>query len=132
MNVELEEVRRYAAELKRLLIHYASQEPEAAMCLRELAPLIDDIIIGIARLPVKHVSCGWHFVEGGLRKYSDLEDAYAKFVFSAAGGDERKLHRFFQSLDADSKVAARMLSPDLTWREKLWSGWSRLTNRRKR
>lgn len=131
MAVDYAKTQQHAAELKRLLEHYAPQEREAAMCLHELQPLIDGVLSETATLPVSEVACGWHFHEGGLRKYSELESAYSSFAVAARGDDVKKMERLVHRLDNDPKYATRMLSPELTWWEKLWSGWSRLTRRRK-
>lgn len=129
MGIDNPKVRQYAIELRQLLEHYAAIEPEAAMIYRELLPLIDAVIDGTAQLPYAGVPCGWYFIEGKVAEFDDLANAYSAFAFNAKGRDAEKLHRFFTRLDTDPKFVARMQSPNLTWREKIWSGWSRLMGR---
>jgi hypothetical protein len=132
MAIDYAKAKHFAAELKRLLEHYAAEESEAATCLRELSPLIDGVIAGTATLPVSKVACSWHFHEGELRKYSELESAYSSFAVAVRGDDVEKMRRLVQRLDTDPKFSAQMLSPALTWREKIWSRWVRFTHRVKR
>jgi len=132
MSVDYANAQHSAAQLRRLLVYYASKDLEAAMCFRELSPLIDAILEGTAPLPVSDVRCGWHFHEGGLRKYEELEAAYSDFAFLVKGRDAEKLTRLFNRSDSDPKYAARLLSPELAWWENIWSCWSRLMDRLKR
>lgn len=132
MAIDYPKVRQNAIELKQLLKHYASIEPEAAMIQRELTPQIDAVIDGTAQLPYTNVPCGWYFIEGKVAAFDDLANAYSEFAFNAKGRDAEKLHRFFQRLNTDPKFAARMESPHLTWWEQVWSSWSRLKSRAKR
>jgi len=121
------ERRRYAKELKRLLEKYQHKETEAAMCLRELGPLIRGALDGSLKTP-QDVPCGWHFHWGELRKYPGLEDAYCEFAERVCQDDSsrERTRKFFHQLDTDPKFDARMMSSKLTWWEHIWSWWERL------
>jgi len=82
-------IARAAGELDRLLQHYASSNVEVGEMLRTLAALLDDARSGRIATPVE-----WHdipgdraFTDGGLRKYPDLESAYASFKIELTGGE---------------------------------------------
>ena len=127
MTIDHAKVREYAVELKSLLARYAPLEPEAAIVQRELMPLIDAVLHGTASLPYRRVPCGWYFVEGGLAELDDLAEAFSKFAFWSEGRDFTEAQQFASRLRSDPEFAAHLLSPQLGWRERLWSAWIRLT-----
>ena len=127
MPIDQAKLREHALELQRLLAHYAPLEPEAAMIWRELTPLIEAVLDGSARLPLTEVPCGWHFIESKVADLDDLANAYSGFAFLAKGRDANALNKTLARLETQPEFAARMLSPRLTWRERLWSAWVRLT-----
>ncbi|MDG3443699.1 hypothetical protein [Nitrospirillum amazonense] len=77
MNQDL--IKRLATDLEALLWRYANQEAEAASLLKELEPIIREAKSGNIIVPLEDVPGAWLFIEGKLRKYSDLEDVYAQF-----------------------------------------------------
>jgi len=131
MAVDYAKVKQYALELKPLLARYAVIEPEVAGIERELTPLIDAVLDGSARLPVKMVPCGWYFVGGKVAEpeFDDLSKAYCGFAFHAKGRDLEDIEEtqhLLDRLDTDPKFAARMASNELVWWEKIWDFFSRM------
>lgn len=78
-----------AERLAQLLGRYADVDAEAKGLQDGLSALIDDARLGgIAEpLPWGDVPGGQRFNEGGLRKYADLEAAYALFKIELTGGE---------------------------------------------
>jgi len=128
MAVDYEEVKRRALALKPLLARYAAIEPEVAAIENTLTPLIDAVLDGSARLPVKRVPCGWYFVGGKVAEpeFDELSKAYCSFAVRAEGNDSEEIAVLFHRLDTDPKFAARMASNELVWWEKIWDFFSRM------
>lgn len=80
---------RTAGDLDRLLQHYAKSDAEVGGLLRALEELLHDAQNGNVAVPVewRDIPGDRAFSEGGLRKYSDLESAYASFKIEATGGE---------------------------------------------
>lgn len=127
MPIDQAKLREHALELQRLLAHYAPMEPEAVMLQRQLAPLIEPILDGTARLPYDRIPGTRQMLESKLGELGDLAAAFWEFSFFARGGDAEEEARFAARVRLDPSFMARMLSPRLTWRERLWSAWVRLT-----
>ena len=75
--------------LKQLLEAYSASEPEAALCLKHLSPLFADAMANEIHTPRQGVApCAFHFVEGRLRQYPELEEAFADFSAALQGLDD--------------------------------------------
>jgi hypothetical protein len=87
MNQEL--LRQSALELEGILRHYAIVDEEAARFFSALQSRLTDAQSGQILAPLKwrQLPGMLYFEEGSLRKYSDLEAAYAKFAVEATGGE---------------------------------------------
>ena len=127
MSIDHAKLREHAVELQRLLAHYAPLEPEVAMLQRQLAPFLEPILNGTALLPYDRIPGGRQILESKLGQLGDLAAAFWEFSFFARGGDSEEEERFAARVRSDPSFMARMLSPRLTWRERLWSAWVRLT-----
>src|SRR5438105_2363401 len=96
--IDRSKLRAEAIALRKLLRRYARRERDAALCLRELNPLLFKATWWLVREPVKSVPCGWYFHEGSLRQYPELEEAYSKFAVRAQGTDMKKLSEFIAQI----------------------------------
>ncbi len=74
-------IKTTAIELEALLKEYAQNDSEADSLLRSLNHLIEEARNGSITMPMewREIPGSRSFVEGALRKYPDLESAYAKF-----------------------------------------------------
>jgi hypothetical protein len=78
--------------LKQLLEGYADSEPEAALCLKQLSPLFAEAMANKIHTPHRGVApCAFYFVEGRLRQYPELEEAFADFSAALQGLDDAAL-----------------------------------------
>lgn len=88
-----------AKNLKSVLLKYIDKEHQARLALQDLEPLINGVISQKIKLPVKDVPRSHDFHEGDLRKYPELEEAYASFSFLIQGFDEKELDDFMKEVD---------------------------------
>lgn len=91
MNQELLKAR--ALDLQQLLLRHAQADAEAASLLAALSALIKPAIAGAIGAPLAwgDVPGAAFFSEGGLRRFSDLESAYAAFKIELTGGESPAL-----------------------------------------
>lgn len=84
-----------AEKLKEILIKYSSTDAGALALFDALLGLIDDGRTGKIRAPIewRDIPGAYHFTEGDLGKYSDLETAFAEFKIEATGGESPVLKR---------------------------------------
>lgn len=84
-----------AAELEQLLARLASADAEVADLRSALEPLL--ALAGSsalsAPLPWGDIPGGRYFTEGGLRRYPELEQAFARFRIEATGGESPALRK---------------------------------------
>jgi hypothetical protein len=78
-----------AGKLEKILLQYSSVDVEIASLLRALSSLIALARAGKIVTPIdsRDVPGNYPFVEGNLRKYNDLETAYARFRIEISGGE---------------------------------------------
>ena len=81
--------------LRALLQTYSNLEPDAALCLRELTPIFDQVMASQIHEP-RHgaAPCGYYFHEGSLRKYPELEEAFSDFSMAWQGWDQASIKSF--------------------------------------
>lgn len=84
-----------AEKLEQLLAQYSSVDAEVRDLSDALSKLISDACTGkiVAPIEWRDVPGAYNFTEGGLRKYDDLETAYAKFKVEITGGESPVLRR---------------------------------------
>lgn len=87
-----------ARRLEDMLRQLAPSDTAAAACLDELTPYFEEIRRGGNAGPWPSVPCGYHFHEGALRKYRELEEVYSTFSVLARGIDRDDLARFIDTL----------------------------------
>lgn len=97
--IDLEALRKDARRLWDLLERYSPLEKDAGLCLSELKPILTEVMNANVTTPYKRIPCGWYFVEGSLRKFSDLEEAYAAFAFRAEGHDADAVKALIDEID---------------------------------
>ena len=87
-------IREAAITLNSALNAYAHQDIDAERLRSSLQPILEDAIEGRLQQPVdwKQVPGDWLFNETNLRKYKDLESAYARFKVQVTGGESAALH----------------------------------------
>jgi hypothetical protein len=95
-------LRQRASELESLLRHYAALDAEVAQLLSALTPLLSAVIDGKAQTPMewRDVPGDFYFNERGLRKYRDVEDAYAKFKIELTGGESPTLRALREKMNS--------------------------------
>lgn len=83
-----------AIALRLLLDSYATADQEAYLLREALGDVLDRAIAERIDLPLQRrdIPGGWFFDEGSLRKYPDLELAYATFCIEARGGESPVLN----------------------------------------
>lgn len=76
-----------ARELEALLKKYAHSDSEADSLLRSLSHQIEEAKNEDITMPMewRDISGSWLFLEGTLRKYPDLEAAFAQFRIEVTG-----------------------------------------------
>lgn len=84
-----------AAELEQLLARLAPADVEVADLRGALAPLLAQALAGSLATPLEwgEIPGGRYFSEGGLRRYSELEQAFARFRIAATGGESLALRK---------------------------------------
>lgn len=84
-----------AAELEQLLARLASADAEVADLRSAVEPLLALAGSGAlsAPLPWGDIPGGRYFTEGSLRRYPELELAFARFRIEATGGESAALHK---------------------------------------
>lgn len=87
-----------AQRLQELLDQYSGHEQEAHALLELLKPLLDDALMGRLQQPISDIPGGYYFLEGRLRKYPDLEKAYADFANRAEGVDMESVAAFDEAV----------------------------------
>ena len=78
-----------AAKLEKLFLQYEKVDSEVRDLHETLSPLIVDGQNGNVTQPMEwgDVPGAYYFSEGDLRKYRDLESAYAEFKIELTGGE---------------------------------------------
>ncbi|APA67643.1 MULTISPECIES: hypothetical protein [unclassified Janthinobacterium] len=84
-----------AAELDQLLARLAPADAEVEALRAALAPLLAQALAGSLATPLEwgEIPGGRWFSEGGLRRYADLEQAFARFRIAATGGESPALRK---------------------------------------
>ncbi|MFA6072287.1 MAG: hypothetical protein WC810_27305 [Janthinobacterium sp.] len=84
-----------AAELEQLLARLALVDGEVADLRSAVEPLLALAGSGAlsAPLPWGDIPGGRYFTEGGLRRYPELEQAFARFRIEATGGESPALRK---------------------------------------
>lgn len=81
--------RASAEKLSSLLAHYSATDEEARKLQGALTPLLKDVQGGLIVSPLewRDIPGAYYFNEGSLRKYADLESAYADLKIELTGGE---------------------------------------------
>lgn len=84
-----------AEKLERLLHQYAIGDAEVGVLLDALAKIISDARAGKISTPLawREIPGAIWFSEGHLRKYGDLEAAFAEFRIEVTGGESPVLRK---------------------------------------
>ena len=82
-------IRKTADDLCKVLTHHAVYDAEARNLLGALSNLIKLAREGSITVPLEleAVPGAYYFTEGGLRRYRDVEEAYAAFKIEVTGGE---------------------------------------------
>ncbi|MDO8066073.1 hypothetical protein [Janthinobacterium sp. SUN206] len=85
----------HAAELEQLLTRLAPADGEVADLRSALEPLLALAGSGALTTPLPwgDIPGGRYFTEGGLRRYPELEQAFARFRIEATGGESPALRK---------------------------------------
>lgn len=87
--MDIAKVRESADQLASLLMHYSAIDEEAKQLKFALTELLEGVQSGrtVGPLDWREIPGDYYFNEGGLRKYRDLETAYADFKIELTGGE---------------------------------------------
>jgi hypothetical protein len=86
VSFDTEKLKQYAEGFEQIASKYASQDEEAAGLYAAMSSYIKDAKAGAILAPIKMPAIGrFYFDEGNLRRYVDLNDAYAKFSLKLRG-----------------------------------------------
>lgn len=97
-KAQMHALMKEAQRLQELLDQYSGHEQEAHALLELLKPLLDDALMGRLQQPISDIPGGYYFLEGRLRKYPDLEKAYADFANRAEGVDMESVAAFDEAV----------------------------------
>lgn len=95
------EVKKNAEKLELLLMKYSKSDRDANFLYDSLKELISDAKQGCITQPLKYgdVPGDFYFNERNLRKYPDLESAYAKFKIEISGGKTDKIKALLKTIE---------------------------------
>lgn len=99
--MNLQKVQKCAENLELLLLQYAKSDKEASFLYDSLKNLISDAKQGNIVNPIKYgdVPGDFYFNERNLRKYPDLESAFAKFKIEISGGKTDKIKALLKTIE---------------------------------
>lgn len=102
-DMNIAELKKSAEALKQVLAKYAPLDPEAKYLQDSLSSVIDEVLADKITAPIAWASVpgGYYFNEGSLRKYDDLETAFAEFKIELSGGESPVLRQL--RLDMENK-----------------------------
>jgi|SRR5690348_5578820 hypothetical protein len=89
-------LKQRAEALEALLLKYGPQDADVRSLRGGLRPFLDKAKAQMIDTPLewREIPGGYLFSERGLRKYGDLEQAFAKFRIEATGGEPPALKKF--------------------------------------
>ncbi|MGK5029954.1 hypothetical protein [Janthinobacterium sp. MDT1-19] len=84
-----------ATELEQLLARLTPADGEVADLRSALAPLLAQVAAGAVSAPLAwgEIPGARYFNEGGLRRYPELEQTFARFRIEATGGESPALRK---------------------------------------
>ena len=93
--MDQQRLQAHVAELEQLLARLAPNDGEVADLCSALEPLLALAGSGAlsAPLPWGDIPGGRYFNDGSLRRYPELEQAFARFRIEATGGDSPALRK---------------------------------------
>ncbi|KAB2928905.1 MAG: hypothetical protein F9K24_21430 [Leptonema illini] len=97
-KAQMHALMKEAQRLQELLEQYSGHEQEAHALLELLKPFLDDALMGRLQQPISDIPGGYYFLESRLRKYPDLEKAYADFANRAEGVDMESVAAFDEAV----------------------------------
>jgi hypothetical protein len=99
--MNLQKVQKCAENLEVLLLQYAKSDREAIFLYDALKNLISDAKQGNIVNPIKYgdIPGDFYFNERNLRKYPDLESAFAKFKIEISGGKTDKIKALLKTIE---------------------------------
>ena len=99
--MDLKKIKKCAEKLELLLMKYSKSDKEAIFLYDTLKELISNAKQGSITQPLKYgdVPGDFYFTERDLRKYPDLESAYAKFKIEISGGKTDKIKALLKTIE---------------------------------
>lgn len=99
--MNLQKIQKCAENLEMLLLQYAKSDQEANSLYDSLKSLISDAIQENIVNPMRYgdVPGDSYFNERNLRRYPDLESAFAKFKIEISGGKTDKIKAILKTIE---------------------------------
>jgi len=93
MDIDIKKLQSETKILQDLIEKYKQITPKDFQCFEQLNPIFEEIKNGKLSASYEEDPCTLYFFETSLGNYRDLETAYSNFLFTAGGGDEKKLEQ---------------------------------------
>lgn len=99
-------LKQKAEALEALLLKYGAQDADVRSLRGGLRPFLDRAKVQTIDTPLewREIPGGYLFSERGLRKYGDLEQAFAEFRIEATGGETPALKKLRESMGEKPEV----------------------------
>lgn len=100
---EIDRLKKEALVLRKLLLKFKDEEPDANLCLQALEPIIKKVLDGEITKPILigDIPCGYYFTEGSLRPISGMLESYANFANHIEGMNSDEARKFFDDMEKE-------------------------------
>jgi hypothetical protein len=103
LDMDQLQLAKKARKLQVALLWYSLEDTEVSALQAALSNLIRDALAGEITNPLdwRAIPGAYHFNDGNLRKYNDLESAYAEFKIEITGGESPSLRNLRMNANAE-------------------------------
>ena len=99
--MDIKKLKNYASKLETVLNQYSASDREVKLLSESLKDHIEMAKQGKITAPLEYQSVpgSYFFNEGNLRKYADLEEAYAEFRIEITGGETEEVRNLLDVIE---------------------------------
>lgn len=99
--MDIKKLKNFASKLETVLNQYSASDREVKLLSESLKDHIDMGKQGKITAPLEYQSVpgSYFFNEGNLRKYADLEEAYAEFRIEITGGETKEVRNLLDAIE---------------------------------